>query len=156
MHKTPKRPAGVFQLAKLIGDIATGQTSKPEDNGKDPAAVALGRKGGLKGGAARAASLRLRRSGRQLPRKRLRRAGKRAKDQVLFDHQTVPQSCSRTQCGLLTIRSFPTHARFGFSAPGRPVHLKTERASSFGRHRQLSKRVPNQGFFRCSWPATQC
>lgn len=30
---------------------------KPEDAGKDPAAVALGRKGGLKGGKARAASM---------------------------------------------------------------------------------------------------
>ena len=56
MTKTPKKlPKGTFKLAKLIGDIATGQT--PKDDGKDPAAVALGRKGGLKGGAARAASL---------------------------------------------------------------------------------------------------
>jgi hypothetical protein len=31
--------------------------SLPPDNGKDPAAVALGKKGGLKGGAARAASM---------------------------------------------------------------------------------------------------
>jgi hypothetical protein len=30
---------------------------KPADDGKDPAAVALGRKGGLKGGKARAAKL---------------------------------------------------------------------------------------------------
>ena len=57
MTKTPKRPAGIFQLAKLIGDIATGQHKGPKDDGKDPAAVELGRKGGLKGGKARAASL---------------------------------------------------------------------------------------------------
>ena len=47
------------QLAKLIADIATGQVAeeaKPAD-GKDPAAVALGRKGGLKGGSARAKKL---------------------------------------------------------------------------------------------------
>jgi len=54
----PKRPRDPNQLAKLIVDIATGEVeeAKPAD-GKDPAAVALGRKGGLKGGRARAASL---------------------------------------------------------------------------------------------------
>jgi hypothetical protein len=55
---TPKRPRDPNQLAKSIIDIATGQ--KPDrdpEAGKDPAAVALGRKGGLKGGAARAKSL---------------------------------------------------------------------------------------------------
>lgn len=57
MAKTPKRPSGVFKLAKLIGDIATGQTPKADDTGKDPAAVALGRKGGLRGGHARAEKL---------------------------------------------------------------------------------------------------
>jgi hypothetical protein len=54
----PKRPRDPNQLAKLISDIATGEVSLPKtDDGKDPAAVALGRKGGLKGGKARAASL---------------------------------------------------------------------------------------------------
>jgi hypothetical protein len=57
----PKRPRDPNQLAKSIIDIATGQKPDrdptPEEQGKDPAAVALGRKGGLKGGAARAASL---------------------------------------------------------------------------------------------------
>lgn len=54
----PKRPRDPNQLAKLIVGIATGEVeeAKPDD-GKDPAAVALGRKGGLKGGAARAAKL---------------------------------------------------------------------------------------------------
>ena len=54
----PKRPRDPSQLAKLIVDMATGEA--PPDttvDGKDPAAVALGRKGGLKGGIARAASL---------------------------------------------------------------------------------------------------
>jgi hypothetical protein len=37
---------------------ATEETPEPEnDDGKDPAAVALGRKGGLKGGRARAEKL---------------------------------------------------------------------------------------------------
>ena len=54
----PKRPRDPNQLAKLIADIATGEVVEPKtDDGKDPAAVALGRKGGLKGGRARAASL---------------------------------------------------------------------------------------------------
>jgi hypothetical protein len=33
-------------LGKLIVEIATGQVEYREDDGKDPAAVALGRKGG--------------------------------------------------------------------------------------------------------------
>ena len=54
----PKRPRDTNQLAKLIVDIATGEVVEPKAaDGKDPAAVALGRKGGLKGGKARAASL---------------------------------------------------------------------------------------------------
>jgi hypothetical protein len=59
MAKNPKRPRDTNQLAKFIVDLATGEESepKPADTGKDPAAVALGRKGGLKGGSARAKSL---------------------------------------------------------------------------------------------------
>jgi len=58
----PKRPKDPVQLAKLIGDIATGQATdaepeKPADETKNPAAVALGRLGGLKGGKARAEKL---------------------------------------------------------------------------------------------------
>lgn len=47
---TPKRPRDPNQLAKSIIDIATGQAPDrdptPEEQGKDPAAVALGKKGG--------------------------------------------------------------------------------------------------------------
>lgn len=53
-----KRPRDPVQLAKLIGDIATGQAQEPDpDAGKDKTAIARGRKGGLKGGVARAATL---------------------------------------------------------------------------------------------------
>jgi hypothetical protein len=64
--KLPKRPRDPFQLAKLIGDIATDQapggasltgTVTPDYGDKNPAAVELGRLGGLKGGKARAKSL---------------------------------------------------------------------------------------------------
>jgi len=60
--KRLKRPRDPVQLGKLIGDILTGQVEdrapdRPEDTTKDQAAVALGRKGGLKGGRARADSL---------------------------------------------------------------------------------------------------
>jgi hypothetical protein len=53
------RPRDPIQLGKLVGDILTGQVEDrgpdfPADPNKDPAAVALGRKGGLKGGKARA------------------------------------------------------------------------------------------------------
>jgi hypothetical protein len=56
------RPRDPVQLGKLIGDILTGQVedrapTPVDDADKDPAAVALGRKGGLKGGKARAESL---------------------------------------------------------------------------------------------------
>ena len=55
-----KRPRDISQRAKLIVDIATGEVEdKAEDKAEDknPAAVALGRKGGLKGGKARWANL---------------------------------------------------------------------------------------------------
>lgn len=55
---TPKkRPRDPIQLAKLIGDIATRQVEDKTEDSRDPAAVALGRKGGLAGGKARAKSL---------------------------------------------------------------------------------------------------
>lgn len=57
MQKRPKRPRDPNQLGKLIVDLSVGEAAEtsnmPDDNGKDPAAVALGKKGG----AARAASL---------------------------------------------------------------------------------------------------
>jgi len=50
MDKHRKRPRDPAQLAKLIVDIATGEVEDrpptPEEEGKDAAAVALGRKGG--------------------------------------------------------------------------------------------------------------
>lgn len=52
-------PRDVNERAKRILEIVTGDApeEKPQDDGKDPAAVALGRKGGLKGGKARAKSM---------------------------------------------------------------------------------------------------
>jgi hypothetical protein len=52
-----KRPRDPLALAKLIGDIATEQIEDAESDNRDPAAVELGRKGGLKGGKARSARL---------------------------------------------------------------------------------------------------
>jgi hypothetical protein len=62
MTKSPKRPRDLNQWAKRLVDIATGDVDDidpvpPGDPNKDPAAVTLGRKGGLKGGRARADSL---------------------------------------------------------------------------------------------------
>ncbi|ODU02066.1 MAG: hypothetical protein ABS79_00920 [Planctomycetes bacterium SCN 63-9] len=66
---TPKRPRDPNQLAELIVGIATGEApdeptpslstepTEPAKPEKDPAAVSLGRRGGLKGGKARAASM---------------------------------------------------------------------------------------------------
>jgi hypothetical protein len=56
--RSRKRPRDPNQLGKLIVDIATGEADEPDPNaGKNPAAVELGRKGGLKGGKARAAKM---------------------------------------------------------------------------------------------------
>lgn len=57
MSKTPKRPRDPNQLAKMIADIATGDAEEVKPGEKNAAAVELGRKGGLKGGKARAAKL---------------------------------------------------------------------------------------------------
>lgn len=59
MAKNPKRPRDPNALAKLIVELSTAteiQEVKP-DSEKNAAAVALGRLGGLKGGAARKDSL---------------------------------------------------------------------------------------------------
>jgi hypothetical protein len=56
-QKPRKRPRDFSQAVKLVIDVATGQREDreptPEEQGKDPAVAALGRKGG----AARAKSI---------------------------------------------------------------------------------------------------
>jgi hypothetical protein len=54
-----KRPRDINQLAKFIVDVSTGDTELPEcqPDGKNPAAVELGKLGGKKGGKARAERL---------------------------------------------------------------------------------------------------
>jgi hypothetical protein len=58
-RSSKKRPRDVNQLAKFIVDLSTGEAEEPqtEEPKKNPAAVELGRLGGLKGGKARAAKL---------------------------------------------------------------------------------------------------
>jgi hypothetical protein len=55
----PRKQKDPFQLARSILDAVdpTAEPTKPEQSAKNPAAVALGRLGGLKGGKARAAKL---------------------------------------------------------------------------------------------------
>ena len=55
--KRIKRPRDPVSRAKIIGDIATGQVEDQVDDGKDAAAVEFARRGGLKGGKARAEKL---------------------------------------------------------------------------------------------------
>ena len=56
--RSRKGPREVNELARQLVDDATGETPATNpDEGKDPAAVALGRRGGLRGGKARAAKL---------------------------------------------------------------------------------------------------
>jgi hypothetical protein len=58
MPKKATFPTDVNSRAKAIVDLAVSDEELPDpDEGKDPAAVALGRKGGQKGGNARAAKL---------------------------------------------------------------------------------------------------
>ncbi|HEY7831166.1 MAG TPA: hypothetical protein VIC06_11440 [Solirubrobacteraceae bacterium] len=56
--RSRKRPRDPNQLGKLIVDLATGDvTELATEAGKNQAAVELGRRGGLKGGKARAAKM---------------------------------------------------------------------------------------------------
>jgi len=57
--RKPKRRPDLAHLTEPIVDEATGEAPRtpPPDAGKDPAAVALGRKGGLVGGKVRAANM---------------------------------------------------------------------------------------------------
>jgi hypothetical protein len=56
--RSSKRPRDPNELAFQVVGEATGEIEPIDpDEGKDPAAVALGRKGGLKGGKARAANM---------------------------------------------------------------------------------------------------
>ena len=52
-----KKPTDLNALAAAIVGEATGNAPPEEPDDRDPAAVALGRKGGAKGGPARAAAL---------------------------------------------------------------------------------------------------
>lgn len=55
--KRPARPRDLNQLAKALVDEATGDASEPQQDTRDPHALALGMKGASKGGQARAARL---------------------------------------------------------------------------------------------------
>ncbi len=70
MPKRSSKPADVNRRAAAV--VAQATSEEPEDpyEGKDPAAVELGRKGGLKGGKARAERL--------TPQQRTRQARKAA------------------------------------------------------------------------------
>lgn len=56
--RSSKRPRDVNQLAaRVVAEAVDDEQPYDPDASKDPAAVALGRKGGLKGGKARAAKM---------------------------------------------------------------------------------------------------
>lgn len=55
--RSRKRPADLNRLAASIVADATDEDKPDPDAGKDPAAVSLGRRGGLKGGKGRAEKL---------------------------------------------------------------------------------------------------
>ena len=55
--RKPKLPDPNVTAFNIVQAFAGESAPAPPDGGKDPAAVALGRKGGLKGGTARAAKM---------------------------------------------------------------------------------------------------
>ncbi len=57
MAQKKKLPKDTNKRAKSVVDLATGENEKTTQSGKNAAAVELGRKGGLKGGHARAKAL---------------------------------------------------------------------------------------------------
>ena len=57
MAKHPKRPRDPNQLAKLIVDMTIGDVPSDSPKGPDSAAIQARRKGGVKGGKARAMAL---------------------------------------------------------------------------------------------------
>lgn len=57
MHKRSSRKPDINEIAFSVAQAIASGTSPPGVEGKNPLAVALGRRGGLKGGKARAASL---------------------------------------------------------------------------------------------------
>lgn len=58
MPKRSRKPSDLNKLAASIVDDATSDEPQPDpDEGKDPAAVELGRRGGKKGGKARAQNM---------------------------------------------------------------------------------------------------
>jgi hypothetical protein len=69
MRNRSRKPTDVNQIAKSIVDQSIGAVPKILPPVKDPAAVALGRKGGLVGGKARA---------KKLGKKKLSEAGRKA------------------------------------------------------------------------------
>jgi hypothetical protein len=56
-ERSRKRPTDFNQRVYEIVQESTGKRAKESEPRKDPAAVSLGRRGGLKGGPARAAAL---------------------------------------------------------------------------------------------------
>jgi hypothetical protein len=96
-----KRPRDPVQLGELIGDILTGQVEdgaphRPDDTGKDRAAVTLGRKGGLKGGKARAAKM-APEQGAEIARKAACRPGRRRRMALAISGHGSPQRRARIE-----------------------------------------------------------
>lgn len=83
MQKRSRMPRDPNQLAKMIADMATGEAEpEPEKPAKNPAAVALGKLGGAKGGKARAAKLSPEQRAEIAKRAAAARWGKKTTDQA--------------------------------------------------------------------------
>ena len=76
MAKRPKRPRDYAQLAKLIGDISTGQVPNDSPRGPDTPVIQARRIGGVKGSKSRAKRLSARKR-REIAKKAARARWKR-------------------------------------------------------------------------------
>lgn len=92
--KTPKRPRDANQLAKNIVDLTTGEAEEAVDDGKNPAAVALGRLGGLKGGVARAKKLSAKKRS-EIAKKAAKARWQKTNEQLLTELESVDSGNKR-------------------------------------------------------------
>lgn len=110
MTRHLKRRCDPVGLGGLIGDILTGQVEdreriRLEDLNKDQAAVALGRKGGLNGGRARADSL------TPVARKKSRRIPPKILGAIKVNPLISPSSLASLHFPLATVARFTARPR---------------------------------------------
>ena len=107
--KRPKRPRDLNQWAKRMVDLATGNAQETDPyKGKDASAVNLGRRGGLKGGKARAAKMTAERRA-EIARKAAKGMRFQKKSKIT-DTRWRYISCTTISFASMTLRTTPAMA----------------------------------------------